>query len=150
MKEYRLEREQWVPSGPGPVFEFFSDPRNLADLTPGWLGFRIRTPGPLEMRKDLRLDYRIRLAGLPLRWRTRITEWDPPSGFVDVQERGPFALWEHTHRFRPLSDGMLVSDVVRYAMPLGPVGRAVHALLVRASLASVFDYRSRAIRAWLG
>lgn len=150
MKEYRLEREQWVPSDLGQVFEFFSDPGNLADLTPRWVGFRIRTPQPIEMRKDQMLDYRIRLAGVPLRWRTRVTAWDPPRGFVDVQERGPFALWEHTHRIRPLGDGVLVTDVVRYAMPLGPLGRLVHALVLRAALAAIFDYRRAAIRAWLG
>jgi ligand-binding SRPBCC domain-containing protein len=150
LKEYRLEREQWVASDPGRVFEFFSDARNLADLTPSWLGFRIRTPLPVELRKDVQLDYRIRLAGVPLRWRTRITDWEPPSGFVDVQERGPFAFWEHTHRFRPLGDGVLVTDVVRYALPLGPLGRAVHALAVRAALASFFDQRRDSIRAWLG
>lgn len=150
MKEYRLEREQWVASDLGQVFEFFSDPGNLADLTPTWLGFVIRTPLPVRMAKDLRLDYRIRLAGLPLRWRTHIREWDPAAGFVDVQERGPFALWEHTHRFRAVEGGVRVTDVVRYALPLGPIGRAVHALFVRAALAAIFDYRRRAIRAWLG
>ncbi len=150
MKEYRLEREQWVPSDPGRVFEFCSDARNLADVAPPWVGFRLRTPLPVEMRKDLLLDYRIRLAGVPRRWRTRIKEWDPPGGFVDVQERGPFALWEHTHRFRPLGDGVLITDVVRYALPFGPLGRLVHALAVRAALASFFDYRRESIRAWLG
>ena len=132
------------------MFEFCSDARNLADLAPPRAGFRLRTPLPVEMRKDLQLDYRIRLAGVPQRWRRRITECDPPGGFVDVQERGPFALWEHTHRFRPLGDGVLITDVVRYALPFGPLGRLVHAFAVRGALASLFDYRRESIRAWLG
>ncbi len=154
MKEYRLEREQWVPTDLGKVFEFFSDPANLADITPRWLGFRIRTPMPaempIEMRRGQQLDYRIRIAGVPLRWRTRVTEWDPPRGFVDVQERGPYALWEHTHRFRALEGGVLVIDSVRYAMRFGLLGRLVHALAMRAMLASLFDHRRESIRAWLG
>jgi len=154
VREYRLEREQWIPADLGRVFGFFADARNLADITPPWLRFRVLTPAPLEMREGLQLDYRIRLALLPLRWRTRVTEWKPPYGFVDVQERGPFSLWEHAHRFRPVKseggDGVLVTDVVRYALPLGPVGRLAHGLAVRAMLAAIFDYRRASVRNWLG
>jgi len=154
VREYRLEREQWIPGDLDRVFGFFSDAGNLADITPPWMGFRVLTPTPVEMREGLRLDYRIRLAILPLRWRTQVTEWKPPYGFVDVQERGPFKLWEHTHRFRPMKsevgEGVLVTDVVRYGLPLGPIGRLAHGLAVRAMLASVFDYRRASIRNWLG
>ncbi len=150
MREYRLEREQWIPADLERVFGFFSDAASLADLTPPWMGFRVLTPTPVEMHEGLLLDYRIRLAVLPLRWRSRITEWKPPYSFVDVQERGPFARWEHAHRFRPLGDGVLVTDVVRYALPLGPLGRLAHALAVRAMLAATFDYRRASIRNWLG
>jgi ligand-binding SRPBCC domain-containing protein len=99
------------------------------------------------MRVDARIDYRLRLAGLPVRWRTRVVVWDPPRGFVDVQERGPYALWEHTHRFRPCDGGVLMSDSVRYALPLGVLGQLAHALAVKAALADVFDYRFARIRA---
>jgi ligand-binding SRPBCC domain-containing protein len=98
------------------------------------------------MRKDARIDYRIAIAGVPLRWRTRISQWEPGRGFVDEQESGPYALWEHTHRFEPTDRGILVTDRVRYALPFGPLGRLAHALWVHSALARIFDYRFRRVR----
>lgn len=150
MKVYQLEREQWIPAPLERVAAFFADAGNLDAITPPWLRFRILTPLPIEMRADARIEYQLRLAGVPLRWRTRIAKWDPPHGFVDVQERGPYALWEHTHRFRPLGAGVLMADVVRYALPLGPLGALAHAAGVRAALAAIFDHRFDRIRELFG
>ena len=150
MKTYLLAREQWIPRDLSTVFDFFAAAENLERLTPDWLHFRIRTPLPLEMREGTRIDYTIRLAGVPMRWRTRIETWQPGRSFSDVQERGPYALWEHTHEFRAHGDGVLMVDRVRYALPLGPLGRAVHALAVRATLSAIFDYRFGRIRELLG
>ncbi len=136
-----LEREQHLDAPLEVVFSFFSDAGNLAEITPPWLGFTILTPLPVEMREDLQLDYKIRLAGIPLRWRTRIVEWDPPRGFTDCQERGPYALWEHSHRFEALEDGVLMRDRVRYSLPLGGLGRLVHTVAVRRALEAIFDFR---------
>ncbi len=147
MKEHRLEREQWIPAPIERVFGFFSDASNLATITPAWLDFRILTPRPIKMAEGTQLDYRIRLAAIPVRWRTRITTWSPPHGFVDTQERGPYRLWEHTHAFRPLADGVLMADRVRYALPWGPLGGLAHELAVRAALAAIFDFRFQRIRA---
>ena len=150
MTVYRLEREQWVP-GPLPaVFDFFSRAENLGRITPPWLDFRIRSPLPIDMRVGASIEYTIRLAGVPLRWRTRVSEWEPPKRFADVQERGPYILWDHHHVFRAVGDGVLVSDCVHYALPFGPLGRATHALAVRAALANIFDYRFARIREILG
>jgi ligand-binding SRPBCC domain-containing protein len=146
VKTYAIEREQWIARPPDQVFEFFSRAENLGRLTPPWLHFRIRTPLPIAMGAGARIEYTIRLAGLPLRWRTRITIWQPQTRFVDEQESGPYALWRHTHRFEPLGDGVLITDQVLYALPLGPLGRFAHALAVRAALASIFDYRFQRIR----
>ena len=144
-----LEREQRLPASLDQVFAFFADAANLDDITPPWVGFRFITPLPIEMRKDALIEYRLRLAGVPLRWRTRIVSWDPPHGFVDVQERGPYALWEHTHQFAPCDGGVLVRDLVRYALPLGPLGALTH-VAVRASLAAIFDHRFARIRERFG
>ena len=146
MKSYVLRREQWIPAPLDEVFAFFSDAANLERITPRWVGFRILTPQPIEMAREARLEYVLRFGGIPVRWRTRVTEWTPPDGFVDVQERGPYPLWEHTHRFEALGGGVLMTDVVRYALPFGPLGRVVHALAVRAALAAIFDYRYERIR----
>lgn len=149
MRVQRLEREQWIGRPRSEVFDFFSRAENLGRITPSWLDFRILTPWPIEMGAGVRLDYRIRLAGVPMRWRTRIRVWEPETRFVDVQERGPYALWEHTHEFAARDGGVVMSDRVRYALPLGPLGRAVHALAVRAALAAIFDFRFATVRALL-
>jgi len=145
-----LEREQRLPATPERVFAFFCDAANLDALTPPWVGFRILTPLPIAMCRGALIEYRLRLAGVPVRWRTRIVEWEPPRGFVDVQERGPYALWEHTHQFAADATGVWMRDRVRYALPLGPLGEMAHALAVRASLAAIFDYRFARIRERFG
>jgi ligand-binding SRPBCC domain-containing protein len=102
------------------------------------------------MRPGTLIDYRIRLLGLPMRWRTRIDEFDPPRRFVDVQLRGPYRMWHHTHEFHEVEGGTLMIDLVRYQMPLGPLGRLVHLLLVRRLLDQIFDYRRRTLAERLG
>jgi ligand-binding SRPBCC domain-containing protein len=150
MRVHRLEREQLIPAPIERVVEFFADAANLDAITPPWLRFRIETPLPIAMGDDVRIDYELRLVGIPMRWRTRIVEWRPPYGFVDRQEHGPYALWEHTHRFLPCSAGVLMGDVVRYALPFGPIGHAAHRLAVRAALAAIFDFRFDRIRERFG
>lgn len=147
---YVLERQQWIEAPLDAVFDFFSRAENLGRITPTWLGIRIHSAIPIDMREGARIDYTIRLAGVPVRWRTRIETWEPPSGFVDVSERAPFSLWEHTHRFVPMEGGVLMTDQVRYALPLGFLGRLAHAIAVRASLVAIFDYRFAAIRGLIG
>ena len=150
MSEYRLEREQWIPGPLDEVFAFFAEARNLERITPPWLGFLFVTPHPIEMAAGQRIEYTIRIGGVPVRWRTLITHWDPPHGFADVQERGPYSLWDHAHTFRALGDGVLMGDVVRYRLPFGPLGRFTHALAVHSALARIFDYRFRVIRDLFG
>lgn len=150
MKTHVLEREQWIPRELSTVFDFFANAENLGRITPDWMHFRILSPLPIEMRKGTRIDYTIRLAGVPMRWRTRIETWEPGRCFSDVAERGPYALWEHTHSFTGHEGGVLMVDRVRYALPLGPLGRVAHALAVRAMLSAIFDYRFQRIRELLG
>ena len=93
------------------------------------------------MKVGARIRFRLRIAGVPVRWETCITRWEPGKLFVDRQERGPYRAWNHTHTFEPVGDGVLVGDVVRYALPFGLLGRLAHALWVRDALARIFDYR---------
>jgi ligand-binding SRPBCC domain-containing protein len=147
---FLLHREQRLPGSPEEVFPFFADAGNLEAITPPWLGFRIVTPRPIEMRPGALIEYRLRLHGLPLRWRTRIEEWVPSERFVDRQLSGPYRLWHHTHSFRPHPEGgTVMTDTVRYALPLGPLGSLAHALLVRRDLERIFDYRAEAVPALL-
>jgi len=146
---FTLEREQVVRRPLPEVFGFFSDARNLEALTPDSLRFRILTPLPIDLREGALIDYRLSLFGVPFRWRTRIDSWEPGRRFVDVQLRGPYRLWRHTHEFLPVKEGTLVRDAVEYQLPLGPLGYLAHALLVRRQLEAVFDHRRRRIAALL-
>ncbi len=120
------------------VFAFFSKPENLERITPPWVGFRILTPPPIDLREGALIDYRIRLKGIPIRWRTEITTWNPPHGFVDTQLRGPYRRWVHTHTFREVDDGTLVGDHVDYAVPGGAL---IDRLFVRRDVDRIFAYR---------
>ena len=138
-----LRTQVWLPQPRGRVFEFFADARNLERITPPWLGFRILTRQPIAMRKGARIDSRISLHGLPLRWRSEITEWNPPQRFVDEQLRGPYRAWIHEHDFAELDGGTDVRDRVRYSV-LG--GRLVDRLIVRRDVHKIFAYRAAKLR----
>lgn len=138
---HELVSEQLVDVPLEEAFDFFSDPRNLEKLTPPFLHFSITSLPEGEMRKGSRIEYRLRLHGIPIRWRTLIAEWNPPNGFVDVQERGPYALWHHTHHLERAGDGTLVRDVVRYRLPLGALGDLVAGSWVTADVEKIFRYR---------
>lgn len=143
---YLLERSQRLELGAERAFEFFADARNLELITPPWLGFEMLTNGKIEMRPGALIEYRLKVHGVPVRWRTRIEVWEPPLRFVDVQLRGPYSLWEHTHSFEPDGDdAVVIRDRVRYALPLGPLGRLAHALVVKRDLERVFAYRRQAV-----
>lgn len=143
---HRLVRTQVVPRPRETVFAFFADASNLGAITPAFLRFRILTPTPVEMRAGAQIDYALSLFGIPLRWRSRITVWEPGERFVDEQESGPYAYWHHAHEFEPDGAATLVRDVVDYALPMGPLGSLAHALFVRRTLERIFDDRREAIR----
>jgi ligand-binding SRPBCC domain-containing protein len=131
---------------PERAFDFYGDALNLEPLTPPWLHFEVTTPMPIEMGAGTLLDYKLRLHGVPVRWRTRIESWEPPHRFLDTQVRGPYSLWEHTHTFEPDGDGATaIRDRVRYAIRFGPLGALAHALFVRRDLERIFDYRQAAV-----
>jgi ligand-binding SRPBCC domain-containing protein len=145
-----LERSQRLALPVDDAFAFHARAANLEAITPRWLAFEVLTPD-VAMRQGAIIDYRLRLHGVPVRWRTRIEVWEPPERFVDVQVRGPFALWEHTHTFsRDGEDAVVLNDRVRYALPLGPLGELAHVAFVRRDLRRIFDHRTRAVAAWAG
>ena len=154
MKTYTLERTQRVPAPLAETFDFFSRPENLGRITPSWLSFRM-VSDDADMREGLRIEYRVRPLGVPQKWVSEITAYDPPHRFVDEQVKGPYAKWHHEHRFRaveegPMAGGTEVTDTVTYALPFGPLGRLAHGLLVRRQLESIFEYRSARLPELLG
>lgn len=127
------------------VFEFFADAGNLERITPPELRFSIVTPQPFSIVKGTLNDYKLRMRGLPVKWRTEISVWNPPFEFVDCQLKGPYALWIHQHTFTELEPSKtLIEDQVKYRLPLSPFGDLAH-FLVRKELEYIFDYRQRAV-----
>jgi hypothetical protein len=140
MRIFRLDAEQWLPRPLGEVFAFFAAPQNLEAITPPWLHFEIRTQGRIEMRRGAVIDYRLRLHGIPVSWRSGIEAWDPLRSFVDVQVRGPYRLWRHQHTFEERDGRTLVCDHVAYAVPGGWL---VQKFLVARELERIFEFRRR-------
>ena len=145
MADHILETETTIPAPRSDVFSFFSDASNLMRLTPPSLDFRILTPTPTRMERGALIDYRISVRGLPMRWRTRISCWNPPFGFVDEQLKGPYRKWIHQHTFEETDSGeTFMRDRVRYALPFPPFGELALSL-VRVELQGIFEFRRRAI-----
>jgi ligand-binding SRPBCC domain-containing protein len=149
MRSYKLHCQMRVSKSLSETFAVFENPHNLALITPPWLNFKVLHEH-LEMRRGLLIDYTIRWLGIGIRWRTRITSYDAPYGFTDMQERGPFELWHHVHRFAEEAGGTVVRDEVTYVLPLGPLGRLAHAMLVKRQLLAIFRYRQKALARMLG
>ena len=144
MKLYHLHREQTFKLGQEQLFAFFENPVNLERITPESVGFTILTPSPIVMRAGLVLDYSIKLIGIPIRWTTLISSYDPPERFSDVALKGPYAFWHHTHSFVANSDcSTTMHDDVKYAIKFGFLGRIAHAVWVKHQLKKIFDYRER-------
>lgn len=140
-----LYRETTVPTSIEETFAFFADAGNLQRLTPPWLNFTIRTAMPIAMRAGTEIDYRIRLRGISLPWRSIIDVWEPGVCFVDRQTIGPYRWWYHEHRFVPVTAGTLVIDRVEYAPRVAWVSMP----LVRRDLERIFTYRQEALRGLL-
>ncbi|MCX5741318.1 MAG: TIGR01777 family oxidoreductase [Proteobacteria bacterium] len=140
------------------VFAFFASAENLQLLTPPGMAFVIETPTPIAMAKDAVIDYRLRILGVPARWRTVIEQWTTPSDarddvdamFVDAQHRGPYRAWWHEHRFHQDGDRTVMEDRIYYAPPLGVLGAIANKLVVAGQLRRIFGYRAAMIRQRFG
>ena len=151
MRIHTLHREQRLDGTPEEVFPFFGDARNLEAITPPLLRFEVITPGPIAMHPGTLIEYRLRVHRVPVTWLTSIQEWDPPHRFVDMQVRGPYALWHHTHTFTPADGGgTLMTDTVRYAIGFGALGELAHRAFVARDVAAIFAHRAKAVPALLG
>jgi ligand-binding SRPBCC domain-containing protein len=136
-----LRRKQFLPLPRTEAFEFFADAANLEEITPPWLNFRIVSPTPIDIRTGAIIEYKLSWRGIPIAWTTEIRKWNPPYEFVDTQIRGPYQLWHHTHKFEEVEGGTMMTDVVWYKVPGGPLGEIVHSMQVKRDVRKIFDYR---------
>jgi len=141
-----FERTTSIAAPVRDVFAFFSSPKNLARITPAALGFRIISAPDRSLRQGDRIEYRIRVNGVPLTWVTLITSWDQNRSFSDLQEKGPYRKWHHTHTFEEVDGRTVMHDHVDYDLPLGFLGRFFGAWFVRRQLSGIFDYRETVIQ----
>lgn len=143
---HTLKREQRLPISLKDAWSFFSAPRNLARITPDWMGFQVRSGAERAMYAGQIITYTVRpLFGIPLSWVTEITHAREPHFFVDEQRVGPFAFWHHQHHFTEREGVVIMADEVNYRVGFGPAGDALNALVIRKRLESIFDYRHRTI-----
>jgi ligand-binding SRPBCC domain-containing protein len=146
MKLFTLKSEQRIPRKPEELFPFFADSGNLEQLTPPWLHFRIVSP-KVDMRAGARIDYMLRVHGIPLKWQSEITVWEPPFRFVDVQTRGPYRAWIHEHTFESYDEGTVMRDQVQYAVRGGAL---IRNLLVAPDLEKIFNFRRARLESIFG
>lgn len=134
------------------LWDFISSPVNLKEITPGYMGFDIRTsPLPQKIYPGLMISYRVRpILGIPMNWLTEITHVQEPYYFVDEQRSGPYALWHHEHRLEHTLRGVQMSDLVSYRLPAGPLGRLAHRIFIRKQLEGIFRYRRLALEKRFG
>ena len=136
-----LTRLQWIPKSMEDTFEFFQNEKNLEDITPPSLNFKVLKKSTDKIEKGSLIDYKLKINGIPIKWRTLIATWNPPESFSDYQLKGPYKKWDHTHNFRPLGSGTLMEDRVIYKLPLGLVGRIFAMWYVKKDVNKIFNYR---------
>ena len=142
--------EQWVPADPKTIFPFFADANNLEKITPKKLQFKILSCSTENVEKDTRIEYQIRLSGIPMTWVTHIDRWEPPHAFSDNQLKGPYKKWHHTHLFEPLAGGTLMTDRVLSIVPMGRFGKVVAGWKVYGDVSEIFAHRHQVIAETFG
>jgi len=141
MKYYTLTTSQSFPLKLDEVFSFFSRPENLGRITPPNLNFKIIKETPISMKEGEIIDYKISISLIPLRWKTLISEYNPPYKFVDEQIQGPYSLWIHSHDFE-YKDGLtIVTDTVKYKPPFYFIGDIINKIYIKNMLNQIFEYR---------
>ncbi len=141
---YQILREQFLPIPVAEAWDFFSSPKNLATITPPELDFKILSELPNEIYEGMRIDYLVKpLLGIPVHWQTEIRDVDKRKFFTDVQLKGPYKVWEHTHTFLERKNGVLMRDEVNYQLPFGVMGKMAHALIVKKKLDRIFAFRKQ-------
>ncbi len=143
---YQLKRKQIVKTDLDTCWEFFSRPENLKRITPPYMGFDIKVDLPEKMYEGLMIEYTVTpLLGIPMSWITEIKTVKDKQFFVDEQRQGPYKIWHHEHHFKEISEGIEMTDIVTYVLPLGILGKLMHPFIVKSKLEEIFNYRFKAV-----
>jgi len=145
-KVYSLQKIQFIPEKIEKVWDFFSSPKNLKDITPPHLGFQILSEKNDDggMYAGELIEYTVKpLFGIPLYWMTEITHVEPMKYFIDEQRYGPYSFWHHQHHFKETNEGVEMTDIVHYKVPFWFIGDIVNSLIVKSQLEKIFDYRKQ-------
>jgi uncharacterized protein (TIGR01777 family) len=143
-----FKQQQWTPKPLNDVFDFFSDVKNLEELTPPLLNFRVVGKSTENIQEGTKIDYKLKIRGVPAKWTSLITNWQPMTQFADVQLKGPYAKWHHLHLFRPLAGGVLIEDKVVYRLPFSRFGGNFLHGFIRKDVKTIFSYRRKRIKEW--
>lgn len=144
-RTWQLTMNQWLNQPREALFDFFADAHNLEKITPSLLSFKVLTPGPITIAPGSLIDYKLKVRGIPIRWRTHIAAWDPPHRFIDEQLKGPYRRWHHTHTFIQEDGGTRCNDTVEYTPPGGPLAPLINRLVVQRDIEKIFAYRAKAL-----
>lgn len=149
-RTWQLTMSQWLNQPREALFAFFADAHNLEKITPSLLSFKVITPGPITIAPGSLIDYKLKVRGLPIRWRTHIKTWDPPHRFIDEQRKGPYRRWHHTHTFIEEAGGTRCNDLVEYSPPGGPLAPLINQLVVQRDIEKIFAYRAKVLAEMFG
>lgn len=143
MGMFQYKTEQFLPIDIEEAWQFFSSPKNLATITPADLDFKILSNlKDEEIYEGMKIDYVVKpLLKIPMHWQTEIIKVSRGKFFTDRQLKGPYKIWEHTHIFKNLADGVLMQDIINYQLPFGIIGNIAHSLLVKKKIENIFSYR---------
>lgn len=145
-KTYSFSRKQIIPSTMEKVWDFFSDPNQLAAITPSSLSFEVKSGKSDKMYAGQVIEYNVRpILGIPLYWITEITHVQEGRYFVDEQRFGPYSFWHHQHHFKQLDSGIEMTDIVHYRVPFWFIGDIANAVIVQKKLKEIFDFRYKAV-----
>ena len=144
-RTWLLTMSQWLNAPREELFQFFGDAYNLEKITPDLLSFKVVTPAPIDMKPGTLIDYKLKVRGVPIRWRTLIETWEPCDKFTDEQLKGPYKRWHHTHTFIDENGGTRCNDVVEYAPPGGPLAPLVNRFFVQRDVQAIFAYRAKVL-----
>ncbi|MEJ2194049.1 MAG: SRPBCC family protein [Ignavibacteriaceae bacterium] len=142
MKLDHIKSKQILPMTLDNAWNFFSDPRNLSKITPPWLNLKITSDISDKMYAGMIITYKVYpFLAIPSNWVTEITQMKEREFFIDEQRFGPYKFWHHQHHFKEINEGIEMTDIVNYALPLDPLSRPLNRLIVRKKIEEIFEFR---------